>query len=125
MKIKTAEVTGPALDWLVAKCEGVKYERRSYKEFDGIGGVYPVWATAFSTDWAQGGQIIERENIFPIPNISPDKLHPEWDFLAKRSHYNDMECPMYGGTALIASMRCYCCARLGEEVEVPDDLSCD
>ena len=28
----------------------------------------------------------------------------------------------YGPTPLIAAMRCYCCAKLGDEVDIPDEL---
>ena len=50
-KIKTSELTGAALDWAVAKCEGVKLK---YGLTDD---------ERYSTDWSQGGPIIEREFI--------------------------------------------------------------
>jgi hypothetical protein len=53
--MKTSELTGAALDWAVAKCEGVKVEQ--------IMGL-SLWSSAnwkqYSTNWAQGGPIIER-----------------------------------------------------------------
>ena len=48
MKIRTSELTGAALDWAVAKAIG------EYK---------PMAVPHYSTDWALGGPIIEREKI--------------------------------------------------------------
>ncbi len=61
--MRTSELTSLALDWAVAKCEGA-YTPSVDTDIDGTirinyGGMYPEW----STDWAQGGPIIEREGI--------------------------------------------------------------
>ena len=56
MKIKVSEATGPALDWLVAKCDGMQWL------FE-VGGVGSPPGASYSTDWSQGGPIIEREKI--------------------------------------------------------------
>jgi hypothetical protein len=55
--MKISELTGAALDWAVAKCEGVlmRWERSTHDEA-------PLEYSP-STDWAQGGPIIEREWI--------------------------------------------------------------
>jgi hypothetical protein len=95
MKIKTSELTGTALDWAVSKCEGL------------------VWALhghiPFSTDWSQGGPIIEREELSRLSCYN----HNEWGCLN-----GDIFCE--GQTPLVAAMRCYVASRLGAEVEVPD-----
>lgn len=74
----------------------------------------------YSTDWSKGGPIIEREGIevrkgnplyFPKGNEKGDYYEPLW--IAGRHH---------GQTQLIAAMRCFCASRLGDEVEVPDEL---
>ena len=106
MKIKVSELTGTALDWAVAKCEGEEYRDRM--EWDGIGQDYP--AHKYSTDWSQGGPIIEREKI----TIS-DALD-EWVAGSKgRLTY-------FGPTPLIAAMRCFCASKLGNEVEIPQEV---
>ena len=99
MKIKTSELTGAALDWAVAECENVYCFDGSYTP---------------STNWSQGGPIIEREWI---------DLHCVNDSLW------EAECPAPGGlamqngpTPLIAAMRCYCCAKLGDEIDIPEEL---
>lgn len=73
-------------------------------------------------DWAQGGPIIERENI----SISFDfsREYPEGGWSAE--FIDEEECEMhqgYGPTPLIAAMRCYVASKLGDEVEIPKELT--
>jgi len=75
-----------------------------------------------STDWAQGGPIIERENI----NVFMDD--EKWAAYASHSLTHNF----YGtsknadeadqGSPLVAAMRCYVGSVLGDEVEVPDEI---
>jgi hypothetical protein len=62
MKIKTSEATNEQLDRLVAQIEGIAlashFGALSVPLNDSIGDFY-----APTTDWAQGGPIIERESI--------------------------------------------------------------
>lgn len=68
-----------------------------------------------STDWAQGGPIIEREHIGTYHFVLPED---GW----AASVFDD---PIYvGPTPLIAAMRCYVASKLGDEVEVPEELTC-
>jgi len=113
MKLKTSELTGAALDWAVAKCEGA-YTPGVDTDIDGTkrincGGMYPEW----STDWAHGGPIIEREGI-ELVTVSHDwraTINSEDGWLRE-----------YGPTPLIAAMRCYVASKLGDIVEVPREL---
>lgn len=103
MKIKTSELTGAALDWAVAKCEGV----------DGLFEAYEVGRHHYSTYWAQGGPIIEREKIATDWSGENDwcascDTNPTRIFSA--------------ATPLIAAMRCYVASKLGDTVEIPDEL---
>jgi hypothetical protein len=113
MKIKTAEATGPALDWLVAKCEG--YEAATIKNngpvhlFRTIG--YDPMSFQPSTNWAQGGPIIEREEI----DIAYCNPAAGWSATGFRN-------TKFGPTPLLAAMRCYCASKLGDEVDVPEEL---
>lgn len=97
-KVNTNELIGAALDWAVAKCEG------NSGDF-GIDGYSP------STDWAQGGPIIENEEI----NLWTDG-YAAWE-ATKPGFWQE-----WGPTPLIAAMRCYVGTKLGNEVEVPDEL---
>jgi hypothetical protein len=119
MKIKTAELTGPALNWAAAKCE-----RRPYSVIlDEIRGPLPLFAPIFSpsTSWQEGGPIIEREEI-GIRRNAPCSDGRQWEasgsITAKGAGYRWG----YGPTPLVAAMRCYVASRLGEEVEIPDEL---
>jgi hypothetical protein len=39
------------------------------------------------------------------------------------SNYDSIDCVAFGPTPLIAAMRCYVISKLGDEVEVPDELA--
>ena len=133
MKIKVSEATGPVLDWMVAKCLGADFVHND-REYSTISD--KVWARGgsqerrYSTDWSQGGPIIEREQMFVIPwNQVPDstRKYPfkaeDWKAQTYRQGvYQDSEA-QYGHTPLIAAMRCFVASKLGDEVEVPDELT--
>lgn len=110
MKVKTCDLIGDALNWVVTKIEA---ERKRFT-------IYPEFITDYATNWAQGGPIIEREKI---------ELHC-WDFHSmpwKAAMWWDdedssAEIQAYGPTPLIAAMRCYVASKLGDEVEIPEEL---
>jgi hypothetical protein len=64
--------------------------------------------------WAQGGPIIERERINTLDNGG--------DFSCYYSRGAAVGIRYTGPTPLIAAMRCYVISKLGEEVEVLDEL---
>ena len=106
--MKTSELSGAALDWAVAKCEGeeVRLEKGQLEALWTDNGYKP------STYWAQGGPIIEREKI----GFSYDTERMGWS-----AFFYDGD-DVFGGTPLIAAMRCYVASKLGEEVEVPNEI---
>jgi hypothetical protein len=144
--MKTSELTGAALDWAVAKCEGgtIRTEHGVFlNQSDGYEYFTP------STDWAQGGPIIDREGISVIQLESesiPDargfwqgKYQAQWGAVIGerhcleenhgsqgdywgRSYHIDREA-VIGPTPLIAAMRCYVASKLGDEVNVPQELT--
>jgi hypothetical protein len=94
MKTKTSELSGAALDWAVCTCEGES----------------PSRYTQYSTDWAQGGPIIERQRI-----------ELEWsgsEWWARIKADEDFS----GPAPLVAAMRCYVASVLGDEVDAPYEL---
>ena len=119
--MKTSELTGPALDWAVAKCVKPAHamvrthqDNRSnwHVTLHGESSNY-----APSTDWSQGGPIIEREKISVIHMEGTQhwvarKFQPACDTTPKSE----------GPTSLIAAMRCYVASKLGDEVEIPEEL---
>ena len=115
MKVKTATLIGEALDWAVANCENVKLLDPNNNKWescwtllgDDSGDYYSP-----STNWGQGGLIIEREGISIYP------INKNW----WATHRNGNKLTHKGDTPLIAAMRCYVTSKLGEEVEIPDEL---
>ena len=107
MKLKTSELTGAALDWAVAKAEGHDVDD-------------PTWwpdfgdESCYSTDWAQGGPIIEREGIELAYRVG---VH----WIATRVESSAV-CEAWGPTQLVAAMRCYVMSQLGDEIEIPEEL---
>ena len=120
--MKTSELTGAALDWAVAKADeerDVLFCQRQYgRLIVRIAGDHETrdieWPYTPSTDWSQGGPIIERESI----KVDPRK--GQWE----ATIWNEavMQNPAYGPTPLIAAMRCYVASKLGDEVEIPEEL---
>jgi len=109
MTMRTSELTDIALDWAVAQCEGVINGDALDVGFILEGGYTP------STDWHEGGAIIERE-----------KIELEWG--GNGGNENWWACinadeDHSGETPLIAAMRCYVASKLGDEVEVPTELT--
>lgn len=72
-----------------------------------------------STDWAQGGPIIDREmreHGFDVWRTAD---------MAQCAATYERGLPdsyIYGSTPLIAAMRCYVASKLGDEVEIPEEL---
>lgn len=131
MKMQTSGLTGSALDWAVAKCEGLRLHKDAL-----LGGIIKDgwWASGYyadpnqwiqlgqlrySTSWAQGGPIIEdkvhtlveRNGVWEVEVFHPKPPN------ARRFCY-----AVKGPTPLIAAMRTYVASRLGGEVEIPEDL---
>ena len=114
--MKTSELSGAALDWAVAKAEGEKAERHhgevvtwktiAYREYR------LVWRP--STDWAQGGPIIEREGI------ELNRYAGEWMATLVTGGVSISE--EQGSTQLIAAMRSYVASQLGDEIDIPEEL---
>jgi hypothetical protein len=117
MKVKTSELEGAALDWAVAKCENMtikiqlpgKCGRPLYVLAAEQG--YTPWTWEPSTSWHHGGPIIEGEGV---------RIQP---FMGKWIAYIDTPSAHADGpTPLIAAMRCYVASKLGDEIEIPEEL---
>ena len=113
--MKTSELTGSALNWAVAKCNGVINEDKLDIGFIKERGYTP------STDWAEGGAIIEREGI-SICNLEANVWGVEGWTASVGELWSPDEAGWVSPTPLIAAMRCYVASKLGDEVEIPDEL---
>jgi len=135
MKIKTSELSGAALDWAVAQCEQKPLVFRGRKwPTDGAATVeYAPWAVhpvvngsgpfvaslcnstySPSTDWSQGGPIIEREGVLFVGTNDGGMYHA---WIVRRN------ASALGPTHLIAAMRCHVASHLGDEVDIPEALA--
>lgn len=123
--MKTSELTDKALDWAVAKALGFRFGHWQINN----AGYVNVWAELlddrgcgpagyfpeddrfqYSTSWAAGGPIIDREKI------TVSDFDGGW-----AAGYNGM-LNSFGPTPLIAVCRCFVAFRLGVEVDVPEEL---
>lgn len=119
MQVRVQEATGIVLDWLVTSIEcpnalgyGVQDWRDQRKHVTKNGEYLYRW----SSSWAQGGPIIEREELYVQPTGFADK----WKSYRWKGNYFTPE--VFGNTALVAAMRCYVIKNLGHSVDVPDEL---
>ena len=124
MKHKTIELTGALLDAAVSKADGQKTRRAHdgsvevsiLPDWDGS----PDWDSPipFSSGWRYGGPIIEREKI--------TVFHDAWWEAGMKAEVScsygaaslDMNFKARGDTALVAAMRCYVFAKIGDEVDL-------
>ena len=97
--MKTSEVIDEALDKAVSYC--VEWN----KKFP----IMPIQVVPYSTKWQYGGPIIEKEKI---------KLHCGDGKIWWAATNEDPHHPVSGPTPLIAAMRCFCVACLGDEFEI-------
>lgn len=127
--IQTKDLAGAQLDWAVAKAEG---HRIDDYEADNGSNIIGVTAHGFtriihggstlekirygtyqpSTEWLHAGPIIEREMLGTMP------VSDAWWRAGDVDGANG-----YGPTPLVAAMRCYVAAKLGDQVDVPEVLA--
>ena len=127
MKIKVSQATNVQLDFMVGTIEhslGFEYRPRTKKcyAYDERK-LMKVYSP--TTSWAQGGELIEREEIC-IKRQKPCSIGYEWNAWIWTKHIakGGSSAGGSGPTPLIAAMRCFVASKLGEEVEVPEELAC-
>jgi len=113
--IKVSELSGAAIDWAVASIEE-NVPVAEFIELEKLPDTDYVWKYRYSTNWAQGGPIIEREGIAFSKSTASSQ--------AWRAGMHGMAMTCYGPTPLISAMRCYVASKLGDYVEVPKELLC-
>lgn len=121
MKVKTADLEGAALDWAVAGL--VHSEKWRHDKYEG-----GLWASMHgynpSTEWNQGGPLIEKYSI----ELGPGDAYQShgggiWNATIFGAGNDDSVIIWgYGETILLAAMRAIVAAELGQEVDIPDEL---
>lgn len=112
--MKTSELTGAVLDWAVAKCEGLENEN-GWTDVEIFKAARAGGGYRHSANWAQGGAIIERDAINLRALGSALWEAETWSAGGDQYLFD-------GETPLIAAMRCYVASKLGDEMEVPEEL---
>lgn len=133
MKIKTSKLEGKTLDWAVALAAFPRSHQSGDRlrvrdvidgEEETIGSVPIGKGSVFtrpfspSSDWSQGGPLIESRRVMIEPLTRLD--HPEGGWCAG---FKDRMGVMHGSSALIAAMRAIVAYELGNAVDVPDELA--
>lgn len=125
LTVKVSELTGPALDWAVAKCEGWAPELRRDPDGQVIGVKFLGNRSDYrwflpSTNWWQGGRILEQNRI----DILGCVYGPEGDWTASipRKNMVGWRIIQTGPTPLIAALRCYVASKFGDTIEIPEEL---
>lgn len=143
--MQTSELTGAALDWAVAKCEGysqcVVVGRGSVRA-NGLlrphrlGGIDPMLLRPTHDEWVKrcdGYPWLERQTVWEPstawsqggPIIERERISLRDDGGDQWAADDSIRATVYGSTALIAAMRCYVASRLGNYVEIAEALACE
>jgi len=118
--MKTSELIGSALDWAVVYVRCLEATNgKPVLARDMANRAYKNGICEYSTDWAQGGPIIEREKITIAYLKINEVIQWEARYFDDKGRFRSME---YGTTPLIAAMRCFCASKLGDEIEIPEEL---
>lgn len=105
-QFNVSQLTGVALDWAVWKID----HSHASTDDELLAALRPFNP---STNWAQGGPIIERE-----------KISIDWFSNGScAATINGCGFVGFGDSVLEAAMRCYVASKMGDVVDIPDDLT--
>lgn len=107
--IKVERLTGTALDWAVAKAICPQSMGEAWMQ-GWLSGGSP------SISWKIGGPLIERYRV------GLSYIGDEWLATAEETNHGAGACEC-GDTQLVAAMRAIICERLGDEIEIPSDMT--
>lgn len=124
MIVKTGELKDQTLDWAVAVCEGKSHEAQQILDRVSDSVFYSFHP---STNGAQATPIIEREiDVLRKRSKAEESSlaypNPNFRFKAEISGDIDGYFCGFGPTLLIAAMRCYVASKLGDTVDIPQEL---
>ena len=122
-QIKVSETTPIQLDWLVSKCVG---DFALYHDIEDGQRFLNLWVySAFlkcSSLWSCGGPIVERECIATYASGACSVPPKNPDYWVAEILATDGMFTQFGPTPLIAACRCYVASKLGDTVDVPEEL---
>lgn len=133
-ELKTADLEGAALDWAVATVialdegpDATRYGPADFREQrlrtckDG------EFVYRWSSSWAQGGPLLVEHDIIFRKYHRPDSPdHGKYYAMVHRDsgqivHWS-RRTSLTGPTPLIAAMRCLVAYRLGDTIDIPEEL---
>lgn len=103
--------------WVVVKIKDTYLDQFNPHEVTYIRIGVPI--PTYSTDPSQAWPIIDREGIHLLCNDAKT----EWTASAPCKNLVGKRVLQYGPTSLVAAMRCYVASKLGDEVDVPKELT--
>jgi Protein of unknown function (DUF2591) len=119
MEIKVQDLIGIALDWaatIIEDPDACQYGVADWREHRRHTVVNGEYVHRYHQSWAQAGPIIEQEEISIRPSNSGDGWTASMWTHEAATVFED------GPTPLIAAMRCYVASKLGDEIDIPDEL---
>ncbi len=123
--VNTAELEGAALDWAVAKVAKIELSKEWELPTVYVEGTNRGLVTDWrpSTNWSQGGPLIEQFNIWLSPPVDDVCVPYGWD----AEIYDGKGVEIVGQsigceTPLIAAMRAIVASELGDTVEIQEEL---
>lgn len=134
--VSVSDLQGVALDWAVAKAEGLRVRRDPMGFRSGSESGYWLWEESGqklkrygligreyspSTKWEQGGPIADELRELSRYRFSVESEDGGVCVLSQPTE--SLSFVGRGETMLIAAMRCYVASKLGDFVEVPAVLS--
>lgn len=105
IEVKTADLIGKALDWAVCLAAN---------------GFSCLVTSDYSTDWAQGGPLIEE---YRLEIVFSGSRSQGWECVKSWSYQEVDDTYPVGETHLIAACRAIVAAKLGNVVSVPAELA--
>jgi hypothetical protein len=127
---KVSELSGPLLDYWVAQANGVTgvklWNDGAFSLFQWDDTKHDQFEFCYSTDWSQGGPIIEREHIATRYSPSLFGIEAFWEAEIAPSPFQRVDyfpspepvnAYATGPTLLVAAMRAYVASKFGDEVE--------
>ena len=127
MKVKTSELNDLALDWVVASIDPNWQVIPEKEKFNAFLREHKYGNHHYSSSWKDGGPIIARESISFRKYHNPKsqnhgkcyaKVCKESGAMVYWSNRTDYT----GETELIAAMRCLVASKLGDEIDIPEEL---
>ncbi len=115
MKVKTAELSGDKLDYFTAVAIGEKNPQICLGGGCVVSNAHTLHRFYPSSEWQHGGPLIEKYNI------SISDCDGEW-VASIMNDDGDYDALVNGARPLIAACRAVVASKLGDEVDIPDEL---